>query len=297
MTNEKSNKKRYRRKKDEVMSQEEFAKSYQYGNNLELVTAPTSGFTIRKIDADHYADANGEVHEFQKSETKAQNVSSVAQTMKRLRRLIVNNFDGGQDQLWCTLTYAENMQDTKRLYADFQSFIRTLRRQFGNIEYIMVIEPQARGAWHCHVLLKTDDGRDLYIENSKLRQIWGHGFVNVKRLHESDNVAAYVMAYLNDLPVEEASGGKIKSKQILKGARLSLYPTGVNFYRFSRGIKKPTVKQGSKAELQELYSVTDEDSVFYNQRTFKTETAKGDTLDLTFKTEIFRIGEKENGKD
>ncbi|WP_423156709.1 rolling circle replication-associated protein, partial [Staphylococcus saprophyticus] len=65
-----------------------------------------------------------------------------------------------------------------------------------------VLEPQKRGAWHMHRLLRRDDGSYLRIKNVDLHKRWGKGFVKVKRLKQSDNVAAYLMAYLSDIELD-----------------------------------------------------------------------------------------------
>jgi hypothetical protein len=66
--------------------------------------------------------------------------------------------------------------------------------------------------------------------------LWGHGGVNIKRLDSSDNIGAYLSAYLSNLPTDSKTETE---KSYIKGARLHLYPPGMNFYRCSRGIKKP----------------------------------------------------------
>lgn len=43
---------------------------------------------------------------------------------------------------------------------------------------------------------------------------------------------------------------KDKSKAIVKGARLNLYPPGFNLYRFSRGVKRPEIRQTTEQEAQ-----------------------------------------------
>ena len=52
-----------------------------------------------------------------------------------------------------------------------------------------------------------------------------------KKLKQSDNVAAYVTAYLTDIDVNNDNDKeKEKPKKIEKGARLKLYPANMNFY-------------------------------------------------------------------
>lgn len=230
--------------------------------------------TIIKVDKDKYYVVNtGELKEFQHIETRKDSFNSLRQTFKKLRYLINANFIGAPNELHITLTYAENMTDTKQLYKDFERFFKRLKRRFKDsttIDYINVIEPQGRGAWHCHLLLRFNDLKKVYIDNNELATMWGHGFVTIKSLKDVDNIGAYLSAYLADLDVyaddngvlqvgEEtyqymAKGGELGqivdkiaidengqavTKKVVKGGRLHLYPPGTNIYRKSKGIKEP----------------------------------------------------------
>lgn len=221
---------------------------------------------IRKIDDNHYIDLReepdpetGEVilHEFCRSENRSENKSGVARSLSRLRDLINTNVVEVDNARWITLTYAENMTDTKKLYDDFKNFNKRMRYKLGEkYEYIVAAEPQGRGAWHMHMLMLFSH-KAPFIPNSELAEIWGHGFVTVKKLDSVDNVGAYLTAYLGDMELSEAraSGlhgtyevkevmvqGEDVPKRYVKGGRLHLYPPKFNLYRFSRGIKKPVVE-------------------------------------------------------
>lgn len=218
---------------------------------------PSGSCAIRKIDADRYmVNETGEIKEFKKSENRADNTESLRQTMKRLRYLINNNFTGSRNELFLTLTYRENMQDTKRLYKDADVFMKRLKRHFkdNELRYVTVAEPQERGAWHLHILIKVKGLKNaLYLDNNALAEMWGHGFTSVKRLrNDVDNLGAYLTTYFTDLEIEnteenEKNGvvkevlenGKIVDKRVIKGARLHFYPSGFNFYRSSRNCRKP----------------------------------------------------------
>lgn len=233
---------------------------------------------IRKLDDEHYlVIKTGEIKEYSKNENRSENLYSLANSMSNARAIINANFDGGINQAWLTLTYRENMQDTKKLYIDFHNYIRSLRIVARReIEYMAIAEPQKRGAWHLHVLLKASDGNSLFIPHATLLELWGHGGVNIKRLQGCDNIGAYISAYCSNLPSEE-----LDTKKYEKGKRLALYPPGMNFYRCSRGMirpkwREPTIKE--KREVAEMgtpdYSKTieiyDDDlqrlqTVFYQQ--------------------------------
>lgn len=246
---------------------------------------------IMKLSKDEYVplvgEDKGEVKQFNHIDNRSQSFSSLKQTFKNLRYLINNNFCGAENELFCTLTYSDNMTDNKQLYVDFDRFMKRFRRKYKDVDYLSVIEPQGRGAWHVHLLLRFNGIGKAYIPNTELRQLWKQGFVNVRRLDNVDNIGAYLTAYLADYAitdgevadgavieqacrscigikdVEVEENGKIVKKKVLKGGRLYLYPPGINLYRHSKGIKKPvridtyyddTLKKGILKSAQPQYT-------------------------------------------
>lgn len=186
----------------------------------------------------------GEIIEVDKSVTRQDNIKSLRETIKRLRRLINANFEGSENELFLTFTYAENMTDYKRLYRDFDLFYKKLKRRYKEIEfrYISVIEPQGRGAWHIHLLLKALNTEYLYIENTIIAELWGQGFCKTQRLEGVDNVGAYLSAYLTNI-IDDKGNKK-------KGARLYMYPAGVNIYRCSRNCEKPIEERVKYGDIE-----------------------------------------------
>lgn len=209
---------------------------------------------VRKLDSNRYVvNATGEIKQFEKSANRGNSYNSLRKTFKKLRYLINNNFNGLANELHITLTYAENMTDTKRLYSDFKNFMDRLKYHYGKdtkLEYINVVEPQERGAWHCHLLLKLANKDKAYIDPNKLAELWGHGFVKIKSLKDVDNIGAYLSAYLADVELTDTikndEGCEIVTKEVdgvekrfIKGGRLHMYPSGMNLYRKSKGIIPP----------------------------------------------------------
>lgn len=210
----------------------------------------------------------GEIHAMDtSSSTRLDNLKSTKQTMKKLRRLVSHNFTGGINQLWITLTYRDHVTDPAIVYMDFKAFIRRIRNQFGNVDYITVIEPQASGRWHLHVLLKNDS--ELTIPNNDLAKMWVKGFTKTKRLRRADKVGNYLIAYLSNLQIGDEGS---ENKAIIKGARLHMYPKGIRIYRTSRGIEKPLEITTTKAELMKTYKINSPPTF---SRTTKHETHYG----------------------
>lgn len=220
---------------------------------LEMSSKPKQP-PIKKISADEYVNTEtGEVHSFNRSQTRADNTDSLRKTFKLIRDTVNANCTEVECLHWVTLTYAENMTDTLQLYNDFKAFWKRFKRyclQLGRTapEYITVIEPQKRGAWHCHCLFIWQDGTRPFIPNKTFAQIWAHGFVRITSVDRVDNIGAYLSAYLGDVPLNDYDRMRdgqtpvkdVKGKKYVKGGRLHLYPPGMKLMRTSRGIKRPS---------------------------------------------------------
>lgn len=277
--------------------------AYKYGYSLEMSTALGGTPIMQKIDKDHMINiSTGEVVDIEHATSRAdpKNRESLRQTFKRLKRLIGANFSGGRSELWLTLTYRWDdynhsgvkvpMTDNRRLFHDFRLFMKRLRKLTGKyLSYIAVVEPQASGAFHLHVLLKTLDGSCLYVSNKDMSNCWRQGFVNVRRLKNSDNVGAYLMAYLTDLDINNPDGqinNSKRKKSIIKGGRLGLYGLHQQIYRRSRrGIKNPQKLTGNCGQIKQHFKVKKTLPSYY--KSFDIEHSSGDVF--TIETEYYDL--------
>ena len=225
---------------------------------------------IQLLDKDNYVLlSTGEVKECKHIDNRSENKLQVSQSLKRLRDYINANVDDVKKCKWITLTYKENMTDTKRLYVDFKNFVKRFKYKYGHFEYIVACEPQGRGAWHCHCIIIFDK-KAPYIPNKEIESLWGNGFTKTNKLDDIDNIGAYLTAYLGDMDlasckdnhisfneedvkvITEIGNMKLKTpKKFVKGGRLSMYPPGFNIYRISRGIKKPVKEYYSYHVIKE----------------------------------------------
>ena len=266
-------------------------------------------------DFDHETGEITQVREFNRTDNRAQNINGLAKSMKAVRDLINCNVVNPSFARWMTLTYAENMTDTKRLYRDRQKFWQRVlywhqKQGIDPPEYIAIVEPQGRGAWHLHELWIYNK-KAPFLPNETIRELWQQGFVTVKKIDDVDNVGAYITAYLCDVPLEEAfscgidpkgrtlkeaqitqEDGSVITKKYIKGGRLHLYPNKMNFYRTSRGVKRPTVEWLKEAQANEkvkagtlTYSkairLSDDDSDFTSDILYKYyNTVRGKCQDV-----------------
>lgn len=254
---------------------------------------------IEKLNADMYVDKRtGEVKEFQHHANRAEDKASIAQSLHKLRDLINSNLEDPETALWVTLTYRENMTDPARLYEDYRRFWQRFKYYLSKqghppAEYIIAAEPQGRGAWHLHCLFLFLD-KAPFIPNADMARIWDHGFIKTQSLRGVGNPGLYLISYLGDMELSEAvntgqfKAGRLaetkdKSKAVVKGARLKLYPPGFNLYRCSRGVKRPEVCQMTEQEAQaevsgmpltyeKTISITDEGGMLRNIINYRTYT-------------------------
>lgn len=220
--------------------------------------------------------ATGEIKDIEHHNTRKDNKKGLYKTFANARGVINANVTDVTKVRWCTLTYAENMTDPKRLYEDFEKFNKRFQyycktKGYSKPEYIVMMEPQGRGAWHAHLLYIWQDMKAPFIPNEEFRTLWGHGFVRIKKLDNVDNVGAYLTAYLGDMEIDEIDitravgkqckivevedeNGQKVSKAIVKGARLDLYPANFNMLRCSRGVKRPVEEMMSQVEASKKVS-------------------------------------------
>lgn len=246
--------------KQKKIDKEQYVKAVVQGNKyIDIMHKEYFvGATIKKLSKKEYVVVStGEIKKYKKEEATEKERENLKKTFNRLRQLIRTNFvNDAKNQLFITLTYKENMTDEKQLYKDFDKFYKRLKYKLKEhqLEYIAVAEPQGRGAWHFHIMLKSTNKANLYIDNKILEQIWGKGYTDAQRL-KSDDVGSYYVAYFTDLLEEDKQGNKKR----VKGSRLSMYPKGFKFYRTSRGVEKPKeikLKYGEieKGEYKKIYS-------------------------------------------
>lgn len=224
--------------------------------------------------------STGEIKECQQHETRADQIKSLRRTFETVRGIINANVVEPSFCKWITLTYSENMTDTVRLKTDFNKFDKRFqyyckKQGYPKAEYITMVEPQGRGAWHHH-LLYIFPCKAPYISNSELCDLWGHGFTKTKKLDNVDNVGAYLTAYLGDIEINNdtssvlvdlhmdnveivekdiiSDDGIKQKKAFVKGARLPLYPVNFNMFRCSRGVKRPVIELVSQEMAKEKVS-------------------------------------------
>jgi len=113
----------------------------------------------------------------------------------QIRRLVLANERAwGQRLKFITFTFARNQCDLDGAMKMWDDYMKRMRRAYGPMKYLAVVEFQKRGAVHFHVLFFNLPF--IYGVKDDLAEMWGHGFVKVITVNHVKNLGAYVSKYL-----------------------------------------------------------------------------------------------------
>lgn len=240
-----------------VLNNAEIIKVFEGNGIVEVESMQKAPFSLSnrfvRLSKTEYVDKEtGEIKKYNTTKTRNQNPNELRKSFKLLRRLINYNFCGRNNEKHITLTYGELIQDYKQVNKDFRQWWRVIKRYFPNLEYICVMEYQARGSIHLHILVKDISNEDLPLEQTLLDKTWTKGFSEVTEIKSNSNLGAYFSARFTDIDLKEDIQNENTSKLILKGARLKFYKTGQKIFTTSRGIVRNKGHTVTQEELEEI---------------------------------------------
>lgn len=161
-------------------------------------------------------------------------------TNNNLADLIKNNLFDIKKVLLLTLTYSNKQSDYKKIAEDYKRFIKKLRQEvtlYGRIEYIYVLELYDDLVnYHLHAILFFNETIfNVFIDKELIYKLWGHGDISVGQPTKNNQVVSYLTAH------KVKTITKDNRHMHEKALRQEHLPTGFRYYRYSKGIKKPTI--------------------------------------------------------
>lgn len=178
----------------------------------------------RKIAKTTYVDTEtGEIIEHRSPTPLCKSISNFKSNFKDLRRCIQLNFYGDQTEKFITLTYSYPMKEPEHLSKDIQQFIKKFKRKYNltsnNLKYIYIKEPQEKGSWHIHLLIKRLDNKPLIVSDEEIHQLWNLGTqIKIQNINNIDKLVWYF-----DITRDKK-----------KAQRIAFYPHNIRIYDGSR---------------------------------------------------------------
>lgn len=169
-----------------------FKKGIVYGKYLDEHIYPKTQFSHPNQRLDYTKKMKSERNEF-----------SLHRTRQNIYHIVHANVGEHGDYVptFVTLTFRDNVTSLKQAQRDFKYFITKLNQHLDyKSMYLCVPEIQqkreqkyGKGVWHFHVVFFNHP----YIPVLKLKELWGHGNVDVQLAGSIKNIGAYIAKYLS----------------------------------------------------------------------------------------------------
>lgn len=172
-----------------------------------------------KCYAEKYPDASKEnkeaIAELEQIKKKYADVLSrrddnVKRQVNDLRDIINANWKHWSH--FITLTFEENLVDIELARSRFTDWTKKMSALYGDFIYCYVIEFQARGAVHFHVIVRIKNGKRVgKTEFMKIRKTWNFGSINIKGI--AQKYKKEVPKKIKDASLEELKLEKVEDDE------------------------------------------------------------------------------------
>lgn len=224
----------------------------------------------KRVDRKTYIDTyTGELLEYEQKETYKVE-KEINKSMKELKETIKTNFTGADNELFITLTQAdENNMELRDIKKYTSYFLRRLKDKFpdSQFEYIYKYERQENGKWHLHILLKDVNNKTLFIDNEIISKLWREGFTNTQKIQNDEDSISRLISYM------------------IKKTQLQNFPRGERIYNTSRGIIRPVKIKTNKATAIAIVEL--EGLTLTNEKTILIKSTKTGAIINKHKTEEY----------
>ena len=247
--------------KDKIIDDDSMVKMTEYNGEkklkiIETLNTQNNFINIKRLDKDRYYNKiENKVKLYNKSDVRS--ISGIRHSMKKVSDYIRNNFNGGKNEIFVTLTYSDSMSDMEQLKKDYDYFWKQLTKQMPDLEYLYVVEMQEeRNSLHIHALIKDTIHSELHIPIEELNRLWNKGYVWVTRINMR-NTRRFVIDESKD---ERTAIGR-ERKYMTKIKTKENVPRDKNIYSKSKGIIAPDTIRITNKEAQQF--ANDNEYEFY----------------------------------
>lgn len=237
--------------------------------------------SIAKISKSRYYDLKSNTTKLYNLNSR-KSIESLNKSMKYLEKKLRNNFSGGKNELFVTLTTREVTDSVDEIKLYFREFWYQLKILYTSVEYAYVIERQPeRHSWHFHLLLKDTKNKILYIPNETIEKLWNKGYTKTSRVETGSKYVNIDEAeYIENIDNiwtdnEEVLGIDRVIKYMTKTRTKRAIPIGARCFETSRGLKSPNTR---KIKYSDIYSEMREDYQLKSENTLLVKDKATDVI-------------------
>lgn len=231
------------RTQENLINDDEYVTVCKCGNYTEIIHCrqDTKPVPVTKVSKNLYIDHNsGEEKSYNYSEVKS--LENFKKQFKNIPRIVKGYFNGDNTERFITLTYSYIMDNPYILQYDFKKFIKKVGRRYGKCRYLYIKEPNNKGSWHIHSIIKRLDEMPFNISVDIIRTLWGKGYAVSVDIPYNINTLPYYF----DISVNED-----------KRARVMYYPPFIKIYGYSKDMKiektKEVYKDAKPSNMTKIY--------------------------------------------
>lgn len=216
----------------------------------------------KKKNANEYIDIEtGEIKEYEKPPNFKSDKSLKRTLNNTVRPLLENNFSGGNNEKFITLTFdiAPRFDELSKIFTNFWNRLcRYYSKQSLILACVWIKEIQIkREVWHIHTLIKEINNKNLFIEWKTLHKIWGLGNVWVNSIISMYDYTSYqinIEKEMNTLPLANAhSLNKIIDYMCKLKSKKGIIPSKGHVYGIKGNLKQPDENVDNFKNICERY--------------------------------------------
>lgn len=226
------------------------AKQYNSGKVEITYTSHKSNnlAKYKRKSANEYIDTKtNKIKQYEKTSSIKSDKALRRTLNNRVRPLLENNFNGGNNQKFITLTFdvAPEFEHLERIFTNFWNRLcRYYSKQGLMLACVWVKEIQVkRDVWHIHVLIKEINNKNLFIAWKTLHKIWGLGTVWVNSIISMYDYTSYqidIEKEMNTLPFANTySINKVIDYMCKLKSKKDVIPSKGRVYGVKGNLKQP----------------------------------------------------------
>lgn len=232
------------------------AKKYNSGK-VEITYTSNQNTNLKKykkINANEYVNTEtGEINQYETTNGFKSDKSLKRTLNNSVRPLLENNFCGGNNEKFITLTFDTTNPKFEELSKIFTNFWKRLCRYCSQkgltLACVYVKELQVtRGVWHIHALIKEIHNKNLFIEWKILQRIWKLGYVWINSVISMVDYTSYqinIEKEMNTLPIANIhSVNKVIDYMCKPKSKQGIIPRTGRIYGVKGNLKKPMEFKG-----------------------------------------------------
>lgn len=175
----------------------------EYNNEIQLTVYSSyihrTDEEVKNEISEHYVVNSEQLPAFDEQSIKARIKASEVRSKRRSKQNIYQICRANEWDYFATFTFSKNRYDYEECKKKLQYFLNNFSKRKAHLEYLVVPEQHADGAWHFHALIKADLSKYLVSGwRSGRYQLpeFTYGINEIEPVRDTQRVSMYITKYI-----------------------------------------------------------------------------------------------------